>query len=334
MGFIKVQKNKAYYKRFQVKYRRRREAKTDYYARKRLVSQDKNKYSSPKYRFVVRVSNRDITCQVFAADLDHDVCIAAAYSHELRRYGLKVGFTNYSAAYATGLLLARRINKKFGLDELYAGKTEVDGEDFNVREEADPEGKAPFKALLDVGLARTTTGARVFGALKGALDGGIDIPHSDRRFPGSADNEDKNAQEKFVPNPERHRDYIFGKHVGEYMGVLKEGGDEEAYTKQFGRYTAAGINAENLEKTWAAVHKAVRADPTKARDGKERGNFSTRKAAKDPKAEYPSKWFKRQKLAVEQRKSRVRQRLAVINKKNALAAAALKAKATAAADED
>jgi len=39
MGFIKVQKNKAYFKRYQVKFRRRREHKTDYYARKRLVMQ-------------------------------------------------------------------------------------------------------------------------------------------------------------------------------------------------------------------------------------------------------------------------------------------------------
>ncbi len=37
------------------------------------------------------------------------------------------------------------------------------GEDFNVEE---GEGKWPFRALLDVGLVRTTTGNRVFGALK------------------------------------------------------------------------------------------------------------------------------------------------------------------------
>jgi large subunit ribosomal protein L5e len=39
-------------------------------------------------------------------------------------------------------------------------------------------------AVLDVGLRRTTTGARVFGALKGAVDAGIFIPHSVKRFPG------------------------------------------------------------------------------------------------------------------------------------------------------
>jgi len=51
-------KTKAYHKRYQVKWRRRREGKTDYYARKRLISQDKRKYNSPKYRMVVRFTNR------------------------------------------------------------------------------------------------------------------------------------------------------------------------------------------------------------------------------------------------------------------------------------
>lgn len=57
-------KNKAYFKRFQVKFKRRREGRTDYYARKRLIVQDKNKYNTPKYRMIVRISNKDITCQV------------------------------------------------------------------------------------------------------------------------------------------------------------------------------------------------------------------------------------------------------------------------------
>ena len=42
----------------QVKYKRRRQGKTDYRARLRLSAQNKNKYNTPKYRFVVRFSNR------------------------------------------------------------------------------------------------------------------------------------------------------------------------------------------------------------------------------------------------------------------------------------
>lgn len=53
MPFTKVQKNDAYFSRFQVKPRRRREGKTDYYARKRLVAQAKNKYASPKVRSIL-----------------------------------------------------------------------------------------------------------------------------------------------------------------------------------------------------------------------------------------------------------------------------------------
>ena len=108
--FVKVVKNKAYYKRFQVKFRRRREGKTDYFARKRLVVQDKNKYNTPKYRMIVRTSNKDICCQIAYARVEGDRIVESAYSHELPKYGVKVGLTNYSAAYCTGLLLARRVS--------------------------------------------------------------------------------------------------------------------------------------------------------------------------------------------------------------------------------
>jgi len=312
MGFIKVQKNRAYFRRYQVKYRRRREAKTDYYARKRLVMQDKNKYASPKYRFVVRFSNKDVICQIFSTDLDHDVCIAAAYAHELRRYGLKVGFTNYAAAYCAGLLLARRVNKKFDLDELYQGKKDIDGEDYNVSEEADPSGKAPFKALLDVGLRRTTTGSRLFGALKGACDGGLNIPHNDRRFPGSKKNEDKKGGkgEKHTSDPEKHREYIFAQHVTKYMQQLKEN-DEEAFNRQFKRYVTSNVAPEKLEAMYKAVHSAIRADPLKKRDASEWGNFKTR--AKGAKVSKEKKSFKKAKLSVRQRKARIVQKLAARN---------------------
>lgn len=187
-GFVKVVKNKAYFKRYQVKFRRRRgilkcfidlfvtiswslfsvlsliwtwyffpEGKTDYFARKRLVIQDKNKYNTPKYRMIVRFSNRDIVCQVYRtsmvfkilfhscvigcpyvritfkptliflvyqwfhcfifclcqiayAKIEGDAIVCASYSHELPKYGISVGLTNYAAAYCTGLLCARRVN--------------------------------------------------------------------------------------------------------------------------------------------------------------------------------------------------------------------------------
>jgi len=298
MGFIKVVKNKAYFKRFQVKFKRRRQAKTDYYARKRLIIQDKNKYKTPKYRFVVRHSNKDITCQIFSTDLTHDVCFLAAYSHELPHYGVKVGLTNYAAAYCTGLLLARRVNKKLGLE--YEGQKDVDGSLYQV--EADADGKAPFKALLDVGLRRTTTGAKIFGALKGASDGGLDIPHNDRRFPGT-----KKEGEDFKADAEVHKKYIFGGHVATYMTTLADD-DEEAYKRQFGRYIALGITGESLEGVYKAAHAAIRANPNVPRGPKELGAFKTREGEK-PK-EYPKKQWQQLKLSKKQQAGRIRQKIA------------------------
>ena len=63
--------------------------------------------------------------QVAYAKIEGDVIVCAAYAHELPRYGLKVGLTNYAAAYCTGLLLARRLLQKYKLDGLYAGQEEV-----------------------------------------------------------------------------------------------------------------------------------------------------------------------------------------------------------------
>jgi len=262
-----------------------------------LIVQDKNKYKTPKYRLVVRVTNRDIITQIITADLTHDVVLASAYAHELTRYGIKLGLTNYAAAYATGLLLARRVNHKFKLK--YEGNKEINGEDYNVEPE---EGSAkPFKALLDIGLARTTTGARIFGALKGATDGGIDVPHNDHRFPGS-----KREGKEWNTAPDVHRKYIFGLHVAGYMKQLHDE-DEESYGRQFKRYVDAGITHDKVEKLYKDAHAAIRKDPVKARDPKELGYFGVRKTPLDKNAKHEKKRFNKVKLSLKQRRARVAQ---------------------------
>jgi large subunit ribosomal protein L5e len=287
MGFVKVVKNKAYFKRFQVKFKRRREGRTDYYARKRLIVQDKNKYNTPKYRMIVRFSNKDITCQIAYARLEGDVVVCAAYSHELPRYGIKVGLTNYAAAYSTGLLLARRLLKKLNLDSIYEGQKDVNGEYYCV-ECVDGQPKA-FRAVLDIGLYRTTTGARIFGALKGAVDGGLDIPHSEKRFPGW----DTEAKEL---NAEVHRKHIFGIHVGEYMQALLDE-DETAFKRQFSRFIKEGIGADSMEGLYKKVHANIRAKPE-------------RETAKPKSATGVKKRWNFKKLSGPVRKHHVKQRKA------------------------
>jgi len=251
MPFVKVVKNKQYFKRYQVKFRRRREGRTDYYARRRLVIQDKTKYNTPKYRLIVRITNKDIITQIAHAKIEGDVVICAAYSHELPRYGIKVGLTNYAAAYATGLLLARRLLKNLNLDSVYAGNSEANGSYF--LQENEPDQRGAFRCHLDVGLARTTTGARVFGALKGAVDGGLNIPHSEKRFPGW----DKESESL---NGEVHRSHILGGHVAAYMKELMDD-DEESYKRQFGAYIKAGVSGDELENMYKNAHAKIRASP-------------------------------------------------------------------------
>lgn len=269
-----------------MKYRRRREGKTDYYARQRLIIQDKNKYNTPKYRFVVRFTNTDVICQLIYAKIQGDVVVTAAYAHELPNYGVPVGLTNYAAAYCTGLLCARRALTKLGLE-----KTEFSVED----------GPRPFKANLDVGLARTSSGAKIFGAMKGAVDGGLDIPHSTKRLPGY-------NKEKDECDGEVLRKYIMGGHVADYMRELAEE-DEEAYQRHFSRFIKAGITADKVEEMYTKAHAAIRTNPLP-------------KASKADYAKLKAEGLKHKKtcLNLKQRKDRIRQKIESFAKRNEMEA--------------
>ncbi|KAI0171395.1 putative 5S rRNA binding ribosomal protein [Pestalotiopsis sp. NC0098] len=296
MAFNKMVKSSAYYSRFQTKYKRRRQGKTDYYARKRLITQAKNKYNAPKYRMVVRFTNRDIITQIVTSEISGDKVFASAYAHELKAYGIEHGLTNWAAAYATGLLLARRVLKKLGLDEHFAGVEEADGE-YTMTEaaEVDGEERRPFKAFLDVGLARTSTGARVFGAMKGASDGGIFIPHSENRFPGfDVESEELDA--------ETLKKYIFGGHVAEYMETLADD-DEERYKSQFQQYIDDEVEAEGLEDLYTEAHAAIREDPFKKAESE-----GPKKSKDEWKAE--SKKFRSNKLTKAEKEERVKAKIA------------------------
>ena len=265
------------------------EGKTDYYSRKRLVTQAKNKYNSPKYRFVVRFTNKDIVTQIVYAKIQGDVVFTAAYAHELPRYGIEHGLTNWSAAYATGLLLARRTLQKLGLDSKYEGCTEPDGEYFEI--EPLEDGPRPFRAFLDTGLRRTTTGSRIFGALKGAVDGGLAIPYSEARFP-AYDKSEKKADAELLAS------YIYGGHVSEYMEYLIEE-DDEAYKRQFASYIADGIEPDGLEDIYKEAHQKIRDDP--AAQKKEREPLTAEEKAK-------LKTYKQQPKNLKQRRNRIQQK--------------------------
>jgi large subunit ribosomal protein L5e len=255
MAFVKVLKNRAYFKRFQVKNRRRRECKTDYHARRKMVKQPKNKYNCKKYRLIVRFSGTKLVMQIAYATIRGDMIVAQAQSTELAKYGIPVGHKNYAAAYCTGLLIARRMLKSLGLDTI-KGKEEVDGEDFHIEDEENE--RRPFKCILDVGMQRTVVGHRMWGALKGAVDGGLHVPHSNKSFPGFKPAEEKGQEPEY--DAEAHKDRIFGVHLKEYMEMMQEE-DPTKYEAHFSKYIENDIDADKIEEMYSEAHEKIREDP-------------------------------------------------------------------------
>jgi len=305
---VKVLKTAAYFKRFQVARRRRREGKTDYYARRKMVRQDKNKFNNRKYRFVVRFSNKRCICQCAYATLRGDVVVAAAASNELSAFGIAVGHKNYAAAYATGLLLARRVLKKFELDEKFKGKEELDGEEYHVEDEENEQ--RPFKCILDVGLRRTCVGHRMWGALKGAVDGGLHIPHSTKNFPGFKPPEEKGQEGEY--DAEAHKERIFGNHVKEYMEMLQEE-DPTKYEAHFSKFIAEGIDADKMEDMYTEAHGKIREDPTG--EPAEKKGITYERDDETVKASDGTDHVRSSKISMTQRKEKVAAKIAAAQAK-------------------
>ncbi len=130
--------------RYRVSMRRRREGKTNYHARLKLVL-------SGKKRLVVRASLHSIVVQVVDASLKGDKILVSAHSRQLQKYGWKYNPGNVPSAYLVGYLCGMRAKNKKISD-----------------------------CILDVGIL--VHKHRVFSAFKGFLDAGIEVPHGDSIF--------------------------------------------------------------------------------------------------------------------------------------------------------
>ncbi len=129
--------------RYKVPMRRRREVRTDYHQRLRLL-----KSGDP--RLVARKSNNHMQAQIVVPGRQGDETLASAHSSDLREFGWEAPTGNLPAAYLTGLLAGQRAL------------------------EADVEA-----AVLDIGLNSATPGGKVFAVQEGAIDAGLEIPHND-----------------------------------------------------------------------------------------------------------------------------------------------------------
>jgi large subunit ribosomal protein L18 len=176
-------------KTFETKFKRRKEGKTNYAKRLALIK-------SKKIRIVIRKTNTKIIAQAIKYNPKGDETLTQATSTELKKYKF-YGTNNTPSAYLTGLLLGKRMKDK--------------------------------EAILDIGRKKPSYGGVIFATLKGLLDAGINIPHT----------------EKELPKEER----INGKILEEYMKTNSE---------KFSKYEKNGMLGkinENFEKTKEEILK-------------------------------------------------------------------------------
>ncbi|MEM3730908.1 MAG: 50S ribosomal protein L18 [Candidatus Bathyarchaeia archaeon] len=188
--------------RYCVPYRRRREGKTDYRVRKALIL-------SGKPRLIARKTLKNTIAQIIVAKSEGDQVLASAHSRELIKYGWKAPRENSPAAYLTGLLCGLKARAE-GVEE----------------------------AILDIGLHSPSKGARVFAILKGALDAGIQIPHSEEKLPDEA--------------------RIRGEHIAQYAKSLAQ--NPELYQSKFSNYLSKNLSPETLPEHFEKIKAEIIAE--------------------------------------------------------------------------
>merc|ERR1712224_1087201 len=106
----------------------------------------------------------------------------------------------------------------------------------------------------------------------GAIDGGLNIPHSEKRFIGF----DKRSK---THDSEKMKAYIFGGHVSEFMEELWNE-EPDAFRRLFSKYIEHRMKHTDLEDCYKQVHEAIRADPTRKTAHKKREERRKRRPAK------------------------------------------------------
>ena len=185
---------------YRVKYRRRREGKTDYHARRTLAI-------SRRLRLVVRPRLRNISVQIIRSEPEGDYVEVSTSTHELvGKLGWKGGGENTPASYLLGLIVGYKALSK-GMET----------------------------STLDMGLRRPTKGARAFAVVRGAVDAGLEVPHS----------------EEVLPSEER----IEGRHIARYAEILSE--DPETYQRRFSKYLERGLRPEDLPEHFKTIKAKI-----------------------------------------------------------------------------
>lgn len=128
-------------------FKRKRQGKTNYKSRLTLLL-------GKKPRLVVRKSLKHITVQIMTYAENGDKAVTTAHSLMLKKYGWSLNTGSVPAAYVTGYLLGTQ------------AKGKVDG-----------------KVNVDLGMAMSIAGSRLYAVIRGAKDAGLDVSCSDDMMP-------------------------------------------------------------------------------------------------------------------------------------------------------
>jgi large subunit ribosomal protein L18 len=229
---------------YKVKFRRRREGKTNYYRRKRLLQ-------SRGSRLVVRKTNNRVIVQVIDAKVVGDNTIASAISTELGGFGWAAGVANLPAAYLTGFLAGLRAKAR-GVDT----------------------------AIMDVGLHPPIRGSKLYAALKGAVDAGLEVPHDSEVLP----DESRTSGEHIV----QAYQYVTDKKKESYhFGIVgKKKTDVTTIPKQFDKAKKAMLaipKADLKKKKKPAAKKAAPKKPVKKEKKEKPSEKAPRAVPRKPK---------------------------------------------------
>lgn len=158
-------------------FRRRKAGLTDYRRRLKLLR-------GQMPRAVVRISNTRTTCQLVTWAADGDlVKVTVTGSDLVKKYGWPSNrsLKSVPASYLVGYAM--------GKAAVAAGSSE---------------------AVLDIGLAASTRGGRVYAALKGMSDAGLEIPHSEDVYPDEDRLNGVHVDDKIVGEVENTKNTIEG----------------------------------------------------------------------------------------------------------------------------
>lgn len=158
--------------RYSVKFRRRREGKTNY---KKRVDYLKSK----KPRLVIRKSNKYIRAQIVEYSTKGDKTISSVNSRVLEKLGWNYSKKNIPAAYLTGLLLGKSTKVK--------------------------------ESILDIGDLHSREGTRIYAVAKGFKDAGVKLPCDEKMFPKQERIEGKHINDKAIKKFEEVKKKILNK---------------------------------------------------------------------------------------------------------------------------